>query len=84
MTLCAIVARRRRTAHRGAFGPSHIRQSHEFGMVRDNQRQIEAVGLDDAPDLLVPAAVALAVGAVFYRDEAELDRVTVGFLDLPS
>lgn len=84
MTLCANVARRRRTAHRGAFGPSLLRQSHEFGMGRSDRWQIEAAGLDDAPGLLDPAAVALAVGAVFHRDEAELDWGTIGFIDLPS
>ena len=73
MTLRAIVARHRRTAHRGALG-----------MARGDRWQIEAVGLDDAPGLLVPTAIALAVGAVFYRDDADRDRATVGFLDLPA
>lgn len=46
-------------------------------MARGDRRPIEAVHLDDAPGLFVPATVALAVGAAFYRDKAELDRGTV-------
>ena len=68
MALRAIVAWRRRTAHRGAFSPSLLRQSHEFGMARGDRRQIEAVGLDDAPGLLVPAGpIPGARGDVRWR-----------------
>jgi hypothetical protein len=35
-----------------------VRQPHELGMAHRDRRQIEAVGLDNAPGLLVAVAVA--------------------------
>jgi hypothetical protein len=66
--------------HGRAFRSFLLRQPHEFGVARGDGRQIEAVGFDDASGLFVPAAVAFAVDAAFYRDKAEFDWSTVGFL----
>ena len=47
-----------------------------------DRRQIEAVGLEDPAGLLVPAAIALAVGAVLHCDQAELDQLVIDLLGL--
>src|SRR6185369_5163435 len=53
----------------------------ELGMARSQRRQVEAIGLGDAP-LVVAPAVALAVGAVLHADQAGLDQPAVERLDL--
>ena len=65
MAFLAIVARSPQSPHDGALRPPLLRQTQEFGMACGERRQIDAVGLDDMPGLLVPTARALPFGLSF-------------------
>jgi hypothetical protein len=82
MAFLAIVTPAAQPPHGGALRPPLLRQTQEFGVAHRDRRKIEAVGLDDMPTFLVPAAIAFAVRAVPHGDQAQLDQAVVRFLDL--
>src|SRR3954470_567946 len=68
-------------AHDTALLLPFLRETAEFRVPDGNGREIEAIGFSDAP-LRITMTVTLAVRAVLHADQTELDKLSVGRLDL--